>query len=376
MHILHIITGLKDGGAEAVLYRLCTNDPDNRHDVISLTNCGKYGPLLNQAGIELHCLYMPRGTLRLCDLICLWGLIKRLRPDVVQTWMYHADLVGGITARLAGVSIVAWGIRNGSLEIGKSKFSTIFLARICALFSWFVPHRIVCCAEGAVSFHAAIGFDTSKIVIIPNGYSLSQFHPDSDSGQLFRSKFNISGDSIVLGMVGRFDPQKDHLNLLHALSLLKSQDIKFIIMLVGTGLGHDNIKLQKCISLYSLSNEVKLLGPQSDIHAVMNALDFHVLSSAFGEAFPNVLAEAMACGIPCITTDVGDAAFIVGDSGWVVPHSNPIAMANSLKVAIEEPLRKRLERGQLARKRITISFSIDRMVQSYSALYLTMMKTF
>ena len=370
--ILHVITGLSDGGAEGVLYRLCTNDSKNNHVVVSLMGLGKYGPLLIQDGIELYCLDMSMGTFSLRALLRLWSLILHIRPDVVQTWMYHSDLIGGIVARFAGVSEVLWGIRHTNYVLEDSKLSRYFLQYLCALFSWIVPKQIVSCADSAKKFHMTLGFDVNKIVVIHNGFSLSDFRPDSVSGELFRSNLGIGYDSLVLGMVGRFNPMKDHLNLLQAMSLLKSQGINFKIILVGTGLHYDNMQLQEWVKSCHLEDDLYLPGPCSDIKAVMNALDFHVLSSAFGEGFPNVLAEAMACGTPCITTDVGDAALIVGDTGWVVPPRNSIALSDAIKVALEETIAKRRQRGQAARDRIETCFSLELMLKNYSYLYQAM----
>ncbi|MBX6334886.1 glycosyltransferase, partial [Candidatus Saccharibacteria bacterium] len=177
MRLLHIITGLNDGGAEAVLYRLIMHDQDNEHGVVSLTGAGKYGPLLRAAGVPVWTLEMPRGRLTTRGLYTLWRLLRTQRPDVVQTWMYHADLVGGMLARLAGTPVV-WGIRNTTLEPGKSTRSTLWVARACARLSRWVPRRIVACAQAAVQVHAALGYDAARMMVIPNGYDLARFAPD------------------------------------------------------------------------------------------------------------------------------------------------------------------------------------------------------
>lgn len=369
--VLHIITGLNDGGAEAVLYRLCIHDESHHHTVVSLMDAGKYGPLLSEAGIAVHCLNMPRGRVRVGALRRLWQLLRQLQPDVVQTWMYHADLLGGVVARLAGIRSVVWGIRHTTLMPGKSPRSTIAVARLLARLSRLVPTRIVACAEESVAVHGKLGYDTTKMRVIPNGYDLAQFAPDRPAGRTLRAECGVPADIPLLGMVGRFDPQKDHANLLAALSVLRSRGVPFRCVLVGTDVDTNNAALMALIEKGELQDTVQLLGRRSDIPAVMNALDVHVLSSAFGEAFPNVLAEAMACGTPCVTTGVGDAAFIVGNTGWVVPPGDSVALASALEEALtvwRQP-GEWSARQKAARQRIVDHFSIEKMIQAYHSVW-------
>jgi glycosyltransferase involved in cell wall biosynthesis len=187
MDVTHIITGLNDGGAEAVLYRLCTHDGAHRHTVISLMDEGKYGPLLRAAGVEVLCLDMPRGHLRPRALWRLWHWLRTQRPDVVQTWMYHADLLGGVVARLAGIRAVVWGIHHTTLEPGESSRATRLIARLLARLSRRVPRRIVACAGRGVQVHGALGYDTARMRVVPNGYDLARFAPDPGSRARLRA---------------------------------------------------------------------------------------------------------------------------------------------------------------------------------------------
>lgn len=371
MKILHIITGLDDGGAEAVLFRLCTHDQSNQHTVLSLMNEGKYGPLLRGQGIVVDCLGLPRGRVSTKALVQLWAFIRRHKPEVVQTWMYHANLLGGVVSRLAGVRHICWGIHHSNLEAGSSKQSTIMVARLCAKLSRWIPDRIVCCAQMAVKVHRALGYAPSKFVTIPNGYDLAQFKSARRCGLRLRDEWGIAPTISLLGMVGRFDPHKDHENLLKALALLRQRGIEYRCVLVGSGLVSGNDELAGWLQRHGLLNRVLLLGRRDDIPAVMNALDLHVLSS-YGEAFPNVLAEAMACGTPCVTTDVGDAATIVGETGWVVPPRNPHALASAVEQALNarRDLSQWQARQQSARDRVADSFSIERMVSAYRQVWL------
>lgn len=368
--VLHIITGLDDGGAEGVLYRLVCLDGAHRHHVVSLTTEGKYGPLLQRAGARVTCLNMPRGILTLRGLWRLWRLLRVLRPKVVQTWMYHSDLVGGTVARLTGVPCVCWGIRNGTLEPGLSKASTVWIARLNAALSHWVPQRIVCCAESALEIHAAMGYAREKMVVIPNGFDVERFRPNQEARRRLRYDWHVDKGTFVIGMVGRWDPQKDHSTLFGAIAHLKRSGISFVCVLVGRGLVRENGWITQQVAKQDLENHVLLLGQRTDIHDVMNAFDVHVLSSAYGEAFPNVVAEAMACGTPCITTDVGDAARIVGNTGWVVPPRNETALAQALLAAWGEWLTPEWRaRQEAARRRVVDRFSLEKMVRAYRAVW-------
>jgi glycosyltransferase involved in cell wall biosynthesis len=367
MKIVHIITGLNDGGAEAVLYRLCKYDTTNTHVVISMMDQGKYGPLLRECGVDMYCLGMPRRGLKLKGLNLLRKHLKKEKPDVIQTWMYHGDLVGGVIARILGYKSICWGIRHSTLEKGKSPQSTILVAKLCSLLSHVVPAKIICCSQRAAEVHQQLGYSKNKIVVIPNGYDLDQFSPDQEARQRLRTEWGISDDLPLLGMVARYDPQKDHVNLIKALGMLKKSGKEFRCVLVGSGMDLSNSELVALIEDEDIEDRVLLLGRRLDIQKVMNAIDLHILSSSYGEAFPNVLAEAMACGTPCITTDVGDAALIVGETGWVVPPKDPTALTQAIANAVEECHKpgKWDERKTASRERINENFCIENILEMY-----------
>jgi glycosyltransferase involved in cell wall biosynthesis len=370
--IVHIITGLSNGGAEGVLYRLCKYDSSVEHVVVSMMDKGKYGSLLEEEGIKVFCLNLPAGKVTLSAFWRLYKLLRMQQPDVVQSWMYHADLIGGVTARFAGLKNIFWNIRHTTLEPGKSKKSTILIAKLCALLSGIVPKGIVCCAQEAVRVHAELRYKKSKMTVIGNGYDLSTFNPSDEMKFAFRNEIKVLNDQILLGMVGRFDAQKDHFGLLGALSIVKKVNPNLQFALIGRELNHRNLILKGEIKKVGLESSLILLDQRADISSVMNGLDIHVLSSSFGEAFPNVLAEAMACGTPCVTTDVGDAAVIVGDTGWVVPPKNPQALADAILDAVNEEQNNPQAwqaRRQACRERIVNNFSIEKMVAEYHQVW-------
>ncbi|MCH8532908.1 MAG: glycosyltransferase [Saccharospirillum sp.] len=368
MIVVNVITGLNDGGAEGVLCRLCLSDAVNEHIVICMTGPGKYGPILDSFGIKVFYLNMHLGGLKLVYILKLYFLFKRINPNVVQTWMYHSDLIGGLVARVSGVKNVCWNIRHSELEPGKSKRSTIWVAKACAFLSKWVPRKIICCAQKAKQVHIEYGYDASKMVVIGNGYDLDQFRPDPCARQLVRAELGISSDTLLLGKVGRFNIQKNHEGLLHSLNILKGMGIDFKCALVGADMNPDNQQLVGWIGDLELEKELLLLDQRTDIPAIMNALDIHVFSSSFGEGFPNVLAEAMACGTPCVTTNAGDAADIVGETGWVVPVNDISAFAEALLEAateLDDNSEGWSSRSSKAIDRVQQNFSLEKMVKAY-----------
>ena len=369
MKIVHIITGLSNGGAEAVLFRLATCDRINSHQIISLMSKGVYGERLISSGIHVYTLNMSRGRISVSGLIKLYRLLKLIRPDVVQTWMYHADLIGGVMARLAGVRGVSWGIR-GPFNRQLTSLQTNITIRLCAFLSKWIPSSVVSNSNHAAEVHQKVGYASSKLVCIPNGYSFDNFRPDNNGGNDLRREIGLSPNTILIGMVARFDPYKDHENLFAALSIVSSKQHKICCVLVGDEMVTDNESLSSLIEKYGLCDLIKLLGPRADVPKIMAGLDLHLLSSR-AESFPNVLAEAMACGTPCVTTDVGDAALIVGAAGWVVPHSDPDHMAAAIGDALIEMnnLSKWDARKEACRKRVIDNYTLEGMIMAYNKVW-------
>lgn len=338
---------------------------ETEHAVVSLTGEGVYGARLRQLGVAVHALGFPRGSLTPHGLLRLFRLIRAFEPDAVQTWMYHADLVGGVAARLAGIRSVCWNIRNSNLSPEACSSRTRLTARLCAWLSARLPAAIVSCSEQAAAVHKKLGYRASKFTVIQNGYDLSRFAPQPGARERLRSQWGIPAHLPLLGAAGRWDPQKDYCNLLMALALLSKEGKDFRCALAGPGMEWPNTDLSRLISECGLADKVLLLGPRDDIPDVMSALDLLVLSS-YGEAFPNVVAEAMACGTPCAVTDVGDAALIVGCTGWVAPPRNPRALAQSIEQALAVIQSPRCgELSQACRQRIAECFGIERMAAAY-----------
>ncbi len=373
MKILHIITGLGDGGAEHTLFKICKYDIKNEHIVISLKENGKYFSLLKKLGIKVYSLNFKFYSI--IKFIILIRLISYLKPDIVQTWLVHADLLGGISARLAGIKNIIWNIRYSNIQIGKAKLTTILIIRFLSILSYLIPKFIVTVSKKAKKIYELTGYNKKIFKFIPNGYDLSILKSNKHQKINFKKIIRIKENTPLIGNVARYDPQKDHLNLLNALSLIRLKNINFFCVLVGLNINKKNISLVSDIKRLNLSKHIKLLGQNDNISQVMNGLDLHVLSSSYGEGFPNVVAESMACGTPCIVTDIGDSAYVIGKTGWIVPPKSSIKLARAIeKALIEKDTIKWNKRCNKARLRVKENFSIGNMIKLYNKVWINVYK--
>lgn len=367
--IVHIIVGLNVGGAESMLKRLIESDHATIPGtvVISLTSLGVIGESLCVQGVRVHAL----GMSSVLDFpITLWRLvrlIRQYRPEIVQTWMYHADLLGGLAARLAGSCAVVWGIRSTTIPQGPLSV-TFWLIRLCAICSHIVPHRIICCAKSAKEAHIRLGYAAHKMTVIPNGYNFSVFDHHINSRTKARMELGFEDGDIIIGVVGRFDPLKDFHNFVTAASGLatKRGNVKFLM--VGRNIEWSNHTLRGWIEGKGLVKHFQLVGEQSDVPYFLSAMDIFCLSSV-NEAFPNVVVEAMAMELPCVVTRAGDAADILGVDDFVVPVKDSVSLSDALlrMCDLNPEVRRRLsERGA---RRVRAEYGIKNIRQKYEEVY-------
>lgn len=340
-----------------------------KSEVVSLTDIGPIGKRIRQQGILVRCLGMRRGLPNPSAVLKLAMWLRHSKPDVIQTWMYHADLVGGIAAKLAGDIPVIWGIRHSNLEAGSNKRSTIWTARVCARASRWLPTKIICCSNASRQVHTAIGYAPEMMVVIPNGFDLDTFRPDPGARISVRRELGVQNETPLIGLIGRFDPQKDHHNFVMAAARLQSHQPAPHFLLCGDGVDTQNDVLNRWILQAELTERFHLLGRRGDISRLVAGLDIAASSSSCGEGFPNVIGEAMSCGVPCVVTDVGDSAMIVGDTGYVVPPRNSEAFADALNKLLSLSPQARMDLGQQARRRVKKNYSLSDIVQHYEALY-------
>jgi glycosyltransferase involved in cell wall biosynthesis len=370
MHILHIIVGLNRAGAELMLNRLVIQMrtmPNIIQSVISLTDLGVLGADMRRKGINIYSLDIDGALNVPRKIIKLIRFIKEIKPDVVQTWMYHADLIGGVAARLAGVTTIFWGIRSVSIPQGAISF-TYWLIRLCSICSRFIPLEIICCANSARDAHLKMGYDEKKITVIPNGYDFTDFRRTLHARIELRRELGFREDETVIGVVGRFDPQKDYRNFIASAFYLKktTKDLKFLM--IGKGNDGKNKVLLNWLDDFNLRGDFKLVGEQSNMPLYFSVMDIFCLSSKC-EAFPNVVAEAMAMSLPCVVTNVGDAGAILSNYDYVVPAGNPIALAERLNAICSLDSETRISIGNRNAKIVKERYSIGKIAELYYSKY-------
>lgn len=369
--VCSIITGLTTGGAETVLFKLLQQLDRNIFSphVISLTDGGTIGPRIEAAGIPVEMIRMRRG---IPDPFRFFQLIKRLRdisPDVVHTWMYHADLIGGLAARAAGAPRVIWGVRSADFIRADTSRSTKLVFWMCAKMSRWLPDIVLYNSQKGMMHHHELEYREQRSIVIPNGIDSEAFAPSDEARKDVRRELHVPPNTPLLGMVGRFDPLKNHDGFIEAATYLHRTlpDVHFV--LVGQGIEWDNVRLARRIEQASLTKAFHLLGHRSDIARITAALDVAALTS-WSEAFPNVLVEAMVCGVPCVSTDVGDANAILGDAQWIVSVGDMPEFAARCAKLLLLPPEERVSLSHRGRRRAIELFDLKAIARRYERVYL------
>lgn len=368
MKICHVITGLGPGGAQAALHRLVQTlrPPDFEHVVIALGSEGTMSAAVAESA-ELHHLDMRPGRLLPHEVMRLRRMLRTCRYDVIQSWMYHANLMAAMAGWGEAVPVV-WNIRHSLHALGMEKRTTRWVIRAGARLSRR-PARIIFNAAVSRTQHVALGYDGARSVVIPNGFDTTVFAPRPAERARMRAELDIAPDMLAIGLVARVHPMKDHGNFLRAAQRLSQTCPRSVFVLAGEGADAQNRELGMLIDALGLRDRVRLCGRRSDVAAIDNALDIGASSSAWGEAFPNATAEAMACGVPCVVTDLGDAPAIVDDTGMVVPPRDSAALGEAWAKLAALGVEGRRALGLRARRRVVDHYAIDSGARRYAALY-------
>lgn len=357
--ILHVITGLGRGGAERMLYEILRNQVDlgYRPIVISLSSDGVYGEKIRALGVPVRSLGIQSRVPDPFAVLRLRHLIRKEDPLVVHAWMYHGMLAGLMAT--SGRPLIAM-VRHSLYDLGDEKPLTRLVIRACAHLSGRFA-RITYNSHISRTQHEAIGYDPARALVIPNGFDTELLRPDPARRQQMRKALGIGPDQRAVFQLARLHPMKDHAGFLAAIAEIDNPSLVFLF--AGTGVEPGNAPFEGV-----RDPRIRLLGERDDVPDLLQAADLLVNPSS-SEAFPNVLGEAMACGVPCVATDVGDSTLIIGDTGFIVPPRDPRALAAAIlrMASLDETERQSL--GNRARARIVANYSMAGLVQAYEALY-------
>jgi glycosyltransferase involved in cell wall biosynthesis len=363
MRVLFLARTLKMGGAERQLVALARGLRRSGHDIALAVFYagGEFEEELRLDGIQVHDLAKRGRWDSVGFLVRLCRLVRRERPDIVHSYLDSPNLVAAAVKRIFPSLKVVWGIRSAMNDFGAQGWLSASSARLERLASPFIDGIITNSEAGRRRLLDA-GFDCRHLAVIPNGIDCDRFRPDALGRERLREDWGVPAHDPVVGMVARLDPVKNHGNFLHAAAMASATraDIRFVCL--GGGPSDYLRNLQQLADRLGLTSRLTWLGERRVTQSDYSALDVAVLSSDDGEGFPNVLAEAMACGRPVVATDSGDARSIVGDTGIIVPPRDPGALARGILALLERVRTSTQELSLAARRRIEAQYSLDALV--------------
>jgi glycosyltransferase involved in cell wall biosynthesis len=366
--IMHVITGLDTGGAEMMLLKLLSiNQGRHQHAVVSLTDRGTtMGDRIARLGVPVYTLGLRASAPNPVRALSIRSLTRQFRPQLIQGWMSHGNLAASLAGWTRNRPPVIWGVHQSLYDLAKERRLTAAVIRLDAWLSGRVAN-IIYASQTSRKHHEALGYEPSRGLVIPNGLDCQMFAPDEDAGYQVRRELGILEDAVLVGLVARYHPMKDQAGFLQAAALVAGFHPEARFLLVGPGI-KEQPALVTLIAQLGIGDRVFLLEERQDIPRLTAALDI-ACSSSISESFPNTIGEAMACGVPCVVTDVGDCASIVLDTGRVVPSRAPDALAQAINslIAAGSPYRRQL--GAAARRRVEEEFSLPEIARRYEAVY-------
>jgi glycosyltransferase involved in cell wall biosynthesis len=365
--IIYIISGLDVGGAETALYNLLKGGLSNEFEcyVISLTTEGSIGAKIKQLDVPVISLHLKTWTDAIYRVFKLFKIIRSLKPDIVQGWMYHGNLFAYIASlTLLYSPIVTWGIRQSLYDIRKEKSSTQVIIKLCRLISKRA-NSIIYNSHTSKRQHENFGLCNARSMVIPNGIDTTEYFYNIKGRNKIRKEIGISEQSILIGHVARYHPMKDHLTFIDSAIHILEKYENVYFLLCGRGVNSSDLK-DRIPTDYK--KKFIFFDERIDIPDIMNAIDLFCQSS-WSEAFPNVLGEAMASGTPCVATNVGDSSLIIGDTGFIVDPSDVESLANGISMFLEASTEARKALGIQARKRVDDLFSLPFAVEQYIKQY-------
>ncbi len=375
MKILHVITDLDRGGAEIMLFRVL---PQLRsagciQEVVCLSGPGEIGKRISDSGFSVTCLNMKRSSPDLHAFFQLIRIIRQENPELIHSWLYHADLYTSLADLFLHKPLV-WGLHNSTLGVDASRI-TKNIVHVLAWLSHSVPKRILSCSNEAIRIHEKMGYRPDIMRFVPNGFDTELFQPDREAGKALRVSLGIPENALLVGNISRFDQQKNHAGLIQAWELLAKEKPEVRFLLAGKNLDRNNQVLQDYLTTAGITEKTVLLGIRDDVPDLLNALDLFVLSSNSGEAFPLIIGEAMSCGIICVGTKVGDTEFLIDDCGKTVNPNDPESLKTACLSMLDLPEDEKFVLKEKSRNRIIENFTLQKMGEAYFAVYKEILQT-
>lgn len=367
--LLHIITGLNTGGAEMMLFKLVAGMGQQFEiKVVSLTNKGEIGKKIEVLGVPVVALGMKKTLTSLSYLKKIKQLTPNFQPDIIQGWMYHGNLAASLMRLFSPFRpALVWNIRHSLYNLHEEKRLTQLIIRASRFFS-ATPDVLLYNSNISQKQHQDFGFAPMNGQVIPNGTDIQQFCFSVKDRNVIRSKLNIPSEAKVIGHVARLHPMKDHQGFLRVSAKLALRHENVYFLLIGWHVSQEHTNFLKLIP-EQVRDRFHLLGECDNISELMSAMDIFCVSSAWGEGFPNVIGEAMATGIPCVATDVGDSAILVDNTGVIVPPRDEKALTDGINSLLTMPSEAFRILGVNACARIEANYTIEAIVKQYTAVY-------
>ncbi len=368
--IIYIISGLGTGGAEMMLYKLITNLDKTNLKIITIISLSKNKDDLfffNDSKFNIitfnfrNILFSPITFLKLIF------YIRKKKPDIVHSWMYHADLIGGLAAKIAGVRFIIWGIRNSHLSTIYNKKLTRFVVLLCSKLSHYIPNIITSNSQTSALAHINIGYNKNKFKIISNGFDTTKYNNKNTKIDI-RDILNLDDDTILVSHIARYHPQKNHIGFIEAAYKINILYPNIHYIMIGSNIDMNNNILVNKIKSLNLENNFHLLGLIENISDIISNFNYFV-STSFGEAFPNVIGEAMASNVICISTNVGDCSEIIDKYGFITQDTTSLSISNSILEAINMTNDEINNMKRNAKARIETKFNINYISNEYLRLY-------
>jgi glycosyltransferase involved in cell wall biosynthesis len=368
--VAHVITGLLVGGAEMQLARLLGSMSQEEFPplVISLMADGPVADRIRGLGVRVVPLGMRRGWPSVGGLARLHRELARFRPAIIQGWMYHANVAASLAATVLPRTPVVWNILQTLYNPARERPGTRVVIKTGAFLSRRTA-AIVYNARASREQHRRAGYHSARSEVFPNGFDTEAFRPLADAPVALRAELALPAERRIVGLVNRYHPMKGHATFFQAGRRMLDAGLDVSFVCVGRDVTMNNLALAAPIRELDLAGRVHLLGERSDTARLFAGFDITCCPSGWGEGFPNVVGESMACGTPCVVTDVGDAPYAVGDTGLVVPPGQPAALAEALRTILTMSPSDRAGLGAAARARVAAEFSPARYAANYASLY-------